>query len=156
MRRPAMQTRRKINNMSHIAELRGILTPLVTPIDTNESLDLVSLERLVRFQLEGGVQGLWVMGTSAEFAGFSAAERKSVLECVVATVNKRVAVICNVSAAATRESIVLGREAQQCGADAIAATPPYYYPHSQDEVQAHYRRLREAVDLPLFIYNIPQ
>ncbi|HEX8919177.1 MAG TPA: dihydrodipicolinate synthase family protein [Chloroflexota bacterium] len=142
--------------MSRIAGLQGIVTPLITPIDRDESLDCASLTRLVQYQLQAGVGGLWVMGTSAEFAGFSTIERMAALDCVLATTKGQVPVICNVSAAATREAIVLGRGAAKSGADAIAVTPPYYYPHSQDEVLAHCRALRDAVDLPLFIYNIPQ
>jgi 4-hydroxy-tetrahydrodipicolinate synthase len=142
--------------MAYRTEFRGVFTPLVTPIDEAESPDLESLARLVEFQLESGVDGLWVMGTSGEFASFDEAERAGVIETVVAAVGGRVPVIANVSDAATRLAIRHARRAQAAGADGIAATPPYYYPHSQDELLVHFARIRDAVDLPLFIYNIPQ
>ena len=135
---------------------RGIFTPLITPIDLHEGIDLASLRRLVDFQVRAGVHGLWAMGTSAEFASFSADERAAAIEAVVETAAGRVPVIANVSDASTRVTIQHGRRALRAGADGIAATPPYYYPHSQDELLVHYRAIQDAVDLPLFIYNIPQ
>ena len=135
---------------------RGIFPPLVTPLTTGETADLRSLQRLVRFQLDHGVHGFWVMGTSAEFAGFDEDERAAVVEAVVQVAAGKVPVIANVSDASTRRAIRHARRAQAAGVDAIAATPPYYYPHSQDELLAHYRAIRAAIGLPLFIYNIPQ
>lgn len=135
---------------------RGLFTPLVTPIGADESPDLVSLERLVRFQLENGVHGLWAMGTTAEFASFDEHERAAAVETVVRAAHGSVPVVANVSDASTRMAIRHARNARAAGASAIAATPPYYYPHSQDELLDHYRRIKAAIDLPLFIYNIPQ
>jgi 4-hydroxy-tetrahydrodipicolinate synthase len=115
-----------------------------------------SIARLVDFQLSNGVRGLWVMGTTAEFASFDQGERARVIETVVSAARGRAPVIANVSDAATRLAIRHALEAKAAGADAIAATPPFYYPHSQDELLLHYEAIRSAVDLPLFIYNIPQ
>ncbi len=137
-------------------EFAGIFTPLITPISEDGSPDLPSTERLVDFQLKHGVHGFWVMGTSAEFASFTASERAATVATLVARVAGRVPTIVNISDASTRAAIVHGKAALEAGADAVAATPPYYYPHSQDELLDHYRRIRAAIDLPLFIYNIPQ
>jgi 4-hydroxy-tetrahydrodipicolinate synthase len=134
----------------------GIYTPLVTPIDERESPDLASLRQLVEFQIESGVHGLWAMGTTSEFASFDLDERKAVVQTTVEAAGGRVPVIANISDASTRLAIRHGHNAREVGANAIAATPPYYFPHSQDEVVAHFRAIRDAVDLPLFIYNIPQ
>lgn len=135
---------------------RGIFTPLVTPITGDESPDLPSLTRLIDYQVEHHVHGLWVLGTSGEFASFTPVERASVSAVAVDAARGRVPVVVNASDASTRGSIAHGLAALAAGADAIAVTPPFYYPHSQDELLDHYRRIRSAVDLPLFIYNIPQ
>ncbi len=135
---------------------RGIFTPLITPILESGSPDLPSLEQLVDFQIEHGVHGLWAMGTSAEFAAFDEHERESAVSAVVRQTAGRVAVIANISDAGTRLVIRHGQHALAAGVTAVAATPPYYYPHSQDELIEHYRAIRSAIDLPLFIYNIPQ
>jgi 4-hydroxy-tetrahydrodipicolinate synthase len=136
--------------------LRGIFTPLITPISPDESPDPGSMARLVQFQIGSGVQGLWSMGTTSEFASFDESERAAMVEATVDAAAGRVPVIANVSDASTRMAIRHGRHARGLGVDAIAATPPYYYPHTQDELLAHYRAIRDAVDLPLLIYNIPQ
>ncbi len=139
-----------------MSAFHGIFTPLVTPLTEDESLDLASLTRLVRFQLEYGVHGLWAMGTTAEFAAFDEDERAVAIETTVQAADGAVPVIANVSDASTRLTLRHARRAVEAGADAIAATPPYYFPHSQDEVLAHYRALRDAVSAPIYIYNIPQ
>lgn len=135
---------------------RGIFTPLITPITEDESPDFESLARLVRFQIDNGIHGFWAMGTSGEFASFDEGEREAAVAAVVDAADRRVPVIANVSDASTRMAIRHARRAIAAGADAVAATPPYYYPHSQDEVLAHFRTLRAAIDVPLFVYNIPQ
>lgn len=138
------------------ASFHGIFTPLITPINPDETPDLSAAKRLVRFQLDGGVHGLWVLGTTGEFAAFDQVERAGVAEAVLDAAAGQVPVVVNISDASTRLAVRHARHAVASGADAVAATPPYYYPHAQDEVLAHYRRIRDAVDLPLFIYNIPQ
>ena len=135
---------------------RGIFTPLITPVTDTEDPDLPSLQRLVRFQLDSGVHGLWAAGTTAEFAGFDEEERAAIVETVIQTAAGRVPVVANVSDVSTRLALRHASRARAAGADAIAATPPFYYPHSQDELLYHYRAIRAAVDLPLYIYNIPQ
>ncbi len=134
----------------------GIFTPLVSPMYADETPDLPSLRRLIEYQIEHDVHGLWVLGTSGEFASFTTDERAAMSTTAVDAARRRVPVVVNSSDASTRGAIGHGLAALAAGADAIAATPPYYYPHSQDELLDHYRRIRSAVDLPLFIYNIPQ
>jgi len=135
---------------------RGIFTPLVTPITSDECLDLSSLAQLVNFQVENGVGGLWAMGTTGEFASFDEIEREHAIRCVVESAHGRVPVIANISDAATRLVLRHLRRAEEAGAAAVAATPPYYYPHSQSELLAHYRAIAASSALPVFIYNIPQ
>jgi 4-hydroxy-tetrahydrodipicolinate synthase len=138
-----------------MAAFEGIFTPLVTPVDAQGEPDLVSLRNLVAFQADGGVHGLWAMGTSSEFAAFDARERSAIIEAIVDAAQV-LPVIANVSDASTRRAIEHARNAGSAGAAAIAATPPYYFPHSQDEVLAHFRAIGDAIDRPLFVYNIPQ
>lgn len=138
-----------------MSRFKGIFTPLVSPIHPSGEPDLDSLRRLVVMQIEAGVSGLWAMGTSSEFASFDAQERAEMVSLVVEAGAGR-PVIANVSDASTRRAVAHARAAAGAGATAVAATPPYYYPHSQDEVLEHFRSLRDAIDLPLFVYNIPQ
>lgn len=135
---------------------RGIFTPTITPILPDQTPDLESMRRVIEYQISGGVQGIWAMGTTSEFASFDQQERAALTRTIIESVSGRVPVIVNISDASTRLAVRHGQEAIAAGADAVAATPPYYYPHTQDEILAHYQLLRDALDAPLFIYNIPQ
>ncbi len=139
-----------------LARFRGIVTPLVSPINASEELDFNSLINLVDFQIDQRVAGLWVMGTTGEFAAFDEDERAEAVRVVVQRAKGRVPVIANISDASTRLVLRHLRRAESAGADAVAVTPPYYYPHTQAEVLDHFSKVHAASPLPLFIYNIPQ
>jgi 4-hydroxy-tetrahydrodipicolinate synthase len=138
------------------AAFHGIFPPVMTPLLPDETPDLASLERLLGFLLDQGVHGLWVLGTTGEFPTLDAREREAVLETAVKFAAGRVPVIAGICDASTKLAIRHGQAALQAGLDAVAVTPPYYYPNSQDELLAHYRAVHAGVDLPLFIYNFPQ
>lgn len=142
--------------MLDLERLHGIVPPILTPINEDQSIDLASLRRLIEFQIEEGVHGIWVLGTTGEFASFSRRERAEAVETAVDQVKGRVPVVVNISDAATRLAIEHARDAAAAGADAIALLPPYYYVNEQDELIEHFHAVRSAVDLPLLAYNIPQ
>lgn len=125
-------------------------------MNEDESVDAASTKKLVQFVVANGVHGIWAMGTTGEFASCTERERARAVEAAVEGAAGKVPVIANVADCSTRLAIRHGQMAKAAGADALAATPPYYFNNSQNELLAHFRRLREAVDLPLFLYNIPQ
>ncbi|HXN04388.1 MAG TPA: dihydrodipicolinate synthase family protein [Candidatus Acidoferrum sp.] len=140
-----------------MAPFHGIFCPMVTPLNRDEAVDQASLRRLIDFLIEGGVHGIWVMGTTGEFALLSETERARAVALTVDHVAGRVPVIANVGDSSTTLALRHARHAVQAGADALACTPPHYFLHSMDEVIGHYRALKEAFpEQPLFIYNIPQ
>jgi 4-hydroxy-tetrahydrodipicolinate synthase len=139
------------------ARLQGIFVPMLTPLNADETVDEASLRRLVDFLVGAGVHGIWAMGTTGEFAGLLEAERAKAVAATVEQVGGRVPVIANIGDSSTGLALRHARHAVQAGADALALTPPHYYPHSMDEMLMHFRTLKEAFpDLPLLIYNIPQ
>jgi 4-hydroxy-tetrahydrodipicolinate synthase len=142
--------------MLDLERLHGIVPPILTPINEDQSIDLASLRRLIEFQIGEGVHGIWVLGTTGEFASFTRRERAEAVEAAVDQVKGRVPVVVNISDAATRLAIEHARDAASAGADAIALLPPYYYVNEQDELLDHFHQVRSAVDLPLLAYNIPQ
>lgn len=142
--------------MLDLERLHGIFPPILTPLADNEDVDHNSLRRLVRHLLDQGVNGIWATGTTGEFPCFTQEEREGIVQTVVEAANGRVPVIAGIGDASTRLAIGHGQAAKRAGVDAIALTPPYYYLNSQDELLAHFRALRAAVDLPLLVYNIPQ
>jgi 4-hydroxy-tetrahydrodipicolinate synthase len=140
-----------------LTRLQGIFVPMLTPINADETVDEQSLRRLVDFLVDAGVHGLWAMGTTGEFAAFPEEERARAVEATVAQVNGRVPVIGNIGDSSTTLALRHARHAVEAGVDALALTPPHYYPHVMDEMLTHFRALKEAFpDVPLLIYNIPQ
>src|SRR5579859_1345624 len=139
------------------AQLHGIFVPMVTPLNADETLDETSLRRLVDFLVDAGVHGIWSMGTTGEFAALPEAERAKGVRATVEQVGGRVPVIANIGDSSTGLALRHARHAVEAGADALALTPPHYYPHSMDEMLTHFRALKAAFpDQPLLIYNIPQ
>lgn len=142
--------------MLDLNRLHGIVPPILTPMNEDESPDFESLASLVDFLIDNGVHGIWVNGTTGEFPCFDAAERGAIVRRTVETVAGRVPIIAGIGDCSTRLAIHHGRLAAEAGVDAIALTPPYYYATSQSELLDHFRRLRTEVDAPLLVYNIPQ
>jgi len=140
-----------------LMRLRGIVVPMLTPIDADERVDVASLRRLVDFLVDAGVHGIWVMGTTGEFAAFPEQERARAIEATLQQVNGRVPVIANIGDSSTGLALRHAQNAALAGAQALALTPPHYYPHSMDEMLTHFRCVKEAhPDLALLVYNIPQ
>jgi 4-hydroxy-tetrahydrodipicolinate synthase len=136
-------------------EIRGVIVPVLTPLNSDETVDTGSLRRLVNYLIDNGAHGIWVSGTTGEFAALSDKERIISIETVVDEVAGRVPIIGNVSQPSTQLSIELALAVQESGLDGIAVTPPYYYPNAQDEILDHYRYIKDRVGAPLWVYNIP-
>lgn len=136
-------------------QLQGIVPPILTPLQPDGQVDLRSLHRLTRWLMLEGVHGIWACGTTGEFPCFDADEREDVVGTCVEAVDGRIPVVANISDCSTKLTLGHGTRAMHAGADAVAATPPYYYMNSQEELLGYYRQIREAIEAPLFIYNIP-
>jgi len=139
-----------------LSRLHGIFPPILTPLQDDQRIDHESLASLVDYLIGEGVHGIWAMGTTGEFACFDADEREAAIRTTVQAVGGRVPIIANIGDASPRLTLEHARRAAGLGVDAIAATPPYYYPNNEDELDAYSRQIREAVDLPLLLYHIPQ
>lgn len=137
----------------NIKNLYGIMPALMTAFDDN-GIDTDRVGRLVRRQASDGVHGFYVGGSSGEMVLCSTNERKKVLETVME--NKgNLAVIAHVGCLSTKDTVELSKHAKSCGADAVSSVTPLYYKYSFAEVKNFYRRIAEASELPVIIYNIP-
>jgi 4-hydroxy-tetrahydrodipicolinate synthase len=136
-------------------KLEGTYTALVTPFRHDGSLDLASLERLVEWQIESGVDGLVPCGSTGEAATLSHAEHRSVVRRVVEVAAKRVLVIAGTGSNSTQEAIELTVDARRAGADAALLISPYYNRPTQEGIFHHYRSVAEQSGLPILAYNIP-
>ncbi len=138
-------------------DLEKIFSALIIPMNEDESINEKALAGLVRRELEEGVEGFYVCGSSGEGLLLSLEERKRVLEIVIKEAEGRVPVIAHVVTIRTGDAAELARHAQQAGACAVSMIPPYYYHFSMEEITDYYRDILAAVPgLPGIIYNIPQ
>jgi 4-hydroxy-tetrahydrodipicolinate synthase len=135
--------------------LRGIIPPLITPLIDNDTLDIKGLESLVEHIIEGGVHGVFILGTTGEFASLSYKIRSEMIEQTCRIVNGRIPVLAGISDSAFSESLNLARIATTFGVDAVVLTPPYYFAPGQPELLEYLKRIMVRIPLPLFIYNIP-
>jgi len=134
--------------------IRGAITALVTPFRDGK-IDEDGFVKLVERQIAAGIHGVVPVGTTGETSTLSHDEHKRVVELCVATVAGRARVIAGAGANATAEAIDLVRHAKTVGADAALVVTPYYNRPSQEGLYRHYAAINDAVQLPVFVYNVP-
>ena len=132
----------------------GAMVALITPFQDGE-IDFETLDELIEFQLEGGIDGIVPVGTTGESPTLSYEEHKKVIERVVKAVGGQVPVIAGAGANSTAEAIELTSFAKKVGADATLQVGPYYNKPMQEGFYEHFKAIAETVDLPVVLYNIP-
>jgi len=135
--------------------LRGIIPPMVTPLQTPTQLDVGAVERLVEHILTADVAGLFILGTSGEGPNLGYRVRRQLIELVCKRVRDRVPVLVGITDTSFAEAVDLARFAGEAGASALVAAPPYYFQPCTSELLRFVERLSESVPLPLFLYNMP-
>ena len=135
--------------------LSGIVPPMVTPLRDRDTLDLDGLERLIEHILAGGVNGLFILGTTGEGPSLSYRLRRELVERVCRQVKQRVPVLVGITDTAFIESVNVARASVDAGADAVVVAPPYYLPEAQPELREYVEHLLPELPLPLFLYNMP-
>ena len=135
--------------------LSGIIPPLVTPLVDNETLDVESLERLIEHLIQGGVHGLFVLGTTGEEQSLSYDVRKQMIKESCRINRGRLPLLACITDTSIVESIKLAKVAADCGADGIVSAPPYYFATGQPELAQFYEELVPQLPLPVFLYNMP-
>ena len=136
--------------------LEGIIAPTATPLALDEKIDVKTTRTMVDYLIDGGIDGLFPLGTSGEFALFDREDRKKVVETVVDQTNGRVPVLAGVSDPSLENVLAFAKDAEEAGADAIVATPPYYYTTSEDGLFGYFETIARKSGLPLLVYNIPE
>jgi len=135
--------------------LRGIIPPVVTPMNADESLDSDGLRRHIDYLLGFGVHGIFVLGTTGEFYALDEGEKQAVVAAAVGHVDGRVPVFAGTGAETTREVVRLTRMAEKEGADGVSVITPYFLKPTQAELVDHFRRVAESTALPVVLYNNP-
>lgn len=136
--------------------LTGVITALLTPYDEQFRIDEESLRSLVRHNIQQGVDGLYVGGSTGEALLQNGAERREVLRIVAEEAKGKLALVAHIGGISTAESCVLAEAAAEDGYDAVSAVTPFYYPFTFPELRAHYSDIIAAAQgKPMIIYNIP-
>ena len=136
-------------------QLRGIIPPVVTPFTADQELDLPGLKAHIDWQLDRGVHGIFVLGTTGEFYALDEAEKQAVVATAVAHVAGRSPVFAGTGAETTREVVRLTKMAEKEGASGVSVITPYFIKPTQAELFDHFRRVAESTKLPVVLYNNP-
>lgn len=138
------------------AALRGVVPPLISPLQVTGEVDEVALQRLVDHVLAGGCSGLFVLGGCGEGAWLTSRQREAVVRAVVRAAAGRAPVLAGVMLAATGPALDAARQAEAEGADALVVGSPYYGDVDAATQERHVAAILDAVPLPILLYNIPQ
>lgn len=134
---------------------RGLYTAIVTPMTHDGELDMAAFDRLIDMQIEAGVDGIVVTGSTGEGATTTTAEKEQLWSAAVARANGRIPVIAGTGSNDTRATVDLTRRAVDCGVHGVLVVTPYYNKPTPAGQIAHYRAVADAVDVPVILYNVP-
>jgi 4-hydroxy-tetrahydrodipicolinate synthase len=135
-------------------KIQGSFPALITPMN-NGSVDEAAFRKFVVWQIKEGSHGLVPVGTTGESPTLTPDEHKRVVEICVAEAKGKVPVIAGTGSNNTAEAIEYTSHAKAAGADAALVVVPYYNKPTQDGLYAHYKAIADAVDIPIFVYNVP-
>jgi len=136
-------------------KLSGSAVALVTPFRQDMSVDREAIRRLVHFHIAAGTDILIPCGTTGESPTLTADEQTEIIEIVREEAGNKMLVAAGAGTNATEEAVSLASNAQKAGAQALLSVAPYYNKPSQEGYYQHYRRIAEAVSIPVIVYNVP-
>jgi 4-hydroxy-tetrahydrodipicolinate synthase len=136
--------------------LEGVIVPLITPLQADESLDEEGLERLVEHVISGGVAGIFVLGSSGEGPLLPYPVKERLVRVVYRRVRGRVPVLVGVFGLGITGTIEEAGRLTRVGGDAIVLTAPFYFTHTQEEIANYLEAVACSQSVPTVIYNIPQ
>ena len=136
-------------------EPKGIIPAMVTPFDSKDRLNEAVLRKLTNYLIDGGVHGLFVIGSQGEFYALTREEKKRITEIVVEEVNGRIPVYIGTGAMTTREAVLLTQMAERAGGDAVSVITPCFISPSEHELYEHYVTIAKSTKLPVLLYGNP-
>lgn len=133
----------------------GCATAIATPMHTDGSINYEEFGKLIDWQIENGIDGLVICGTTGESATMTDEEHREVIRYGIERVNHRVPVIAGAGSNDTAYAVELSKEAEKMGADALLQVTPYYNKASQRGLVKHFSAIADAVNIPIVLYNVP-
>jgi 4-hydroxy-tetrahydrodipicolinate synthase len=138
------------------SDLHGVFPYLVSPVDAAGRVKTGVLAKLCDDLIGAGVHGLTPLGSTGEFAYLNSEQRTAVVQTTIEAARKRVPVIAGVAATATADAVAQAKNYQRLGADGILAILESYFPLKDEQVEAYFRAIADAVDIPVVLYTNPQ
>ncbi|MDQ6469604.1 4-hydroxy-tetrahydrodipicolinate synthase [Flavobacterium sp. LHD-80] len=135
--------------------LIGTGVALVTPFKKDFSVDIEALQRIVNFSIDGGVEYLVVMGTTAENATLTQDEKELVINTVIDVNKGRLPLVLGVGGNNTMEIVKELKTRDFSAFDAILSVSPYYNKPTQEGIYQHFKAIAEASPIPVILYNVP-
>lgn len=136
-------------------QFAGTGVALVTPFNSDSSIDFIALERLVNHVIDGGVNFLVALGSTGETPTLSKDEQQQVLSFIVEKCNNRVPVVCGIAGNNTAEVVSNIKTYNLTGVSAILSASPHYNKPSQEGIYQHFKAIATATNLPIILYNVP-
>ena len=133
----------------------GVYVAMITPFEEDGSLNDGEMRKIVDFQIEKGVDGLFPVSTCGEYIHMTLEEKVQLMEVVYDQARGRVPVTPGIGGSHSAESIYLAKKAREIGCSAVVIPAPHVIPLSQDMIETYYETIIDAVDIPVILYNIP-
>jgi len=137
--------------------LRGIIVPLLTPLNEEDSFDEQGMKKLVKYLLDNGIHGIFILGSAGEAPCFTFQEREEIIRTTVKEVDGMVPVLVGIGRNTTKETLEFLKQAEECNADFAVVIPPLWRTGwvSEDSLIEHYKTLAEESAIPILLYNLP-
>lgn len=135
--------------------IRGVITPLLTPLTHEGSIDLEGLRRLIEQQVDAGIHGIFLAGTTGEGMALTAAQRGELVRGACGAIGGRIPVVVDVGANCLADALLYAAQAERAGAQAVALQPPAYFPLEAHDLLDYYENFLRSTPLELFLYHIP-
>jgi 4-hydroxy-tetrahydrodipicolinate synthase len=141
--------------MSTQAPFGRLLTAMVTPFDKDGSIDWVGVEKLAQHLVDTGHDGIAVNGTTGEAPTTKSSEKLEIIKVVKKVVGSKIQVLSGAGDNETAYTVEQAKRSQDAGADGLLVVTPYYNKPPQAGIEAHFRAVAAATDLPIMMYDIP-
>lgn len=138
-----------------MAIFEGAGVALITPFNTDGSVNYDQLEKVIDFQIDNGTDSIIICGTTGEASTMSHDEQLEVVKACVDHVNKRVPVIAGAGSNCTKEAVYLAKKSAEIGVDGLLVVTPYYNKATQGGLVQYYTEIAKASDAPILMYNVP-
>ena len=142
-------------NKTGLSKFEGLIPPMVTPLDEKRRLDKAGVKNMVRHLVDGGVDGIFLLGTTGEGPHLSYAIRRELVKVTCRFVKGRVPVLVGVTETDLEDALAFAKDCKAFGASGVVAAPPYYFKLTQAECAQWFTELADRSPLPVVVYDMP-